>query len=147
MKKIYTFFALLLLCAVTAVAQTTIYSQGTQVTSTDGLLDGNKYVIRVSGGSYITESNSQYVAPNTTQNSITSAAVFTFKAIYGQLLGNTHRQCHRHILDSYRRECRRLDVLFQQQQFCGTIQWLLHQPFEWRHAWMDWYYRTAALQR
>ena len=80
MKKIYTFFALLLLCAVTAVAQTTIYSQGTQVTSTDGLLDGNKYVIRVSGGSYITESNSQYVAPNTTQNSITSAAVFTFKA-------------------------------------------------------------------
>ena len=79
MKKIYTFFALLLLCAVTAVAQTTIYSQGTQVTSTDGLLDGNKYVIRVSGGSYITESNSQYVAPNT-QNSITSAAVFTFKA-------------------------------------------------------------------
>ena len=79
MKKIYTFFALLLLCAVTAVAQTTVYSQGTQVTSTDGLLDGNKYVIRVSGVSYITESNSQYVAPNT-QNSITSAAVFTFKA-------------------------------------------------------------------
>ena len=48
-----------------------------QVTSVYDLVDGGKYVIRVNGGSYITENNSQYVAPNA-QNEITDNAIFTF---------------------------------------------------------------------
>ena len=76
MKKITTLFTLLLLCAVTAMAQ----KQGTQVTSTASLKDGVRYVFRIgTTGSYITESGTQYVAPNTA-NTITDNALFTLKA-------------------------------------------------------------------
>lgn len=56
---------------------TTINSQGSQVTSADGLVDGGSYVIRVTNASYITESETSYVAPNA-QNSISAQAIFTF---------------------------------------------------------------------
>ena len=82
MKKI-----LLLLCAllgtVGAMATvTSVLTQGTKVTSAAGLVDGNSYVFRVNGGSYITESGTQYVAPNA-QNSITAEAVFTLSDLGG----------------------------------------------------------------
>ena len=58
------------------------YLQGTQVTSAAGIVDGNKYVIRVNSGSYLTEGSGQYTAPNT-QNAITTNAVFTFHSSDG----------------------------------------------------------------
>lgn len=76
MRKITSLFALLLMFAVSAMAQT--YVQGAQVTSAAQLVDGGQYVFRVNGGSYITESSTgtTYVAPNA-QNSITAEAIFT----------------------------------------------------------------------
>lgn len=75
---------LLLLCALLTLGVsgawatiTTSFLQGLQVTTSDGIVDGGKYVIRVSGASYITENGTQYEAPNT-QNTLTANAVFTF---------------------------------------------------------------------
>ena len=76
---------LLLLCTLLAsvgvgnlwATVTTGYALGSKVTSAAGIVDGNKYVIRVNSGSYITEATSQYEAPNS-QNAITANAVFTF---------------------------------------------------------------------
>lgn len=79
-KKISVLLALLTLCIGGAWATVTpTYFQGSQVTTASGLVDGNKYVLRVTGGSYITEANSRYEAPQA-QNTITAAAVFTFHA-------------------------------------------------------------------
>ena len=77
MKRISTILTMLLMVCMGAWAID--YVQGTQVTSADGIADGGKYVIRVNGGSYITESGTQYVAP-IVQNSLTTNAVFTFHA-------------------------------------------------------------------
>ncbi|MBQ8968432.1 MAG: hypothetical protein IJ064_01680 [Bacteroidaceae bacterium] len=70
---------LFLLCSLlfsVAGAWATITMQNTaQVTGTGGFVDGKLYAVRVNGGSYITESGEQYVAPNT-QNAITDEALY-----------------------------------------------------------------------
>ena len=78
MRKILSLFSLLLLFGIgTAMAETIVAYN--QVTSASDIMDGGQYVIRVNGGSYITESGTQYVAPST-QNTVTDNAIFTFHA-------------------------------------------------------------------
>ena len=78
MKK-FLFLLCSLLTAVGAWATTAVTSYNlTQVTGPEGLVDGKLYVVRVNGGSYITEGESQYVAPNG-QNAVTPEAIFRFK--------------------------------------------------------------------
>ena len=78
MKK-FLFLLCSLLTTVGAWAMTTVTSYNlTQVTGSEGLADGKLYVVRVNGGSYITEAESQYVAPNG-QNVVTPEAIFRFQ--------------------------------------------------------------------
>ncbi len=50
---------------------------GRVITASSQLVSGNTYVVRVSGGSYITDTGSDYKAPDS-QNSITDAAIYYF---------------------------------------------------------------------
>ena len=50
---------------------------GRVITASSQLVSGNTYVVRVSGGSYFTDTGSSYSAPNS-QNSITDAAIYYF---------------------------------------------------------------------
>ena len=77
MKKILLIITALMATIGVWATPVSIISQGRQVTSSDGLMNNGIYVIRVNGGSYITESGSDYAAPNA-QNSITDNALFTF---------------------------------------------------------------------
>ena len=77
MRKILLIICTLMAAIGAWATPVSIISQGRQVTSSDGLMDNGIYVIRVGGGSYITESGSDYAAPNA-QNSITDNALFTF---------------------------------------------------------------------
>lgn len=77
MKKILLILTALMATIGVWATPVSIISQGSQVTSSDGLMNNGIYVIRVNGGSYITESGSDYAAPNS-QNSITDNALFTF---------------------------------------------------------------------
>lgn len=76
MKKFLFLICSLLLTTAGAWAKTTSTQYATaQVTSTEQFSPEKLYAFRVTGGSYITESDGQYVAPNA-QNAITEEAIF-----------------------------------------------------------------------
>ena len=81
MKKLF-----LLLCTLLATVgawATEITTQKTTlITSELAIESGKYYAFRVNGGSFITESEGQYVAPNA-QNSITDAALYTLTSTDG----------------------------------------------------------------
>ena len=77
MKKFLFLLCSLLFSVVGAWATTPgTLSSTKQITAADQFADGKLYAVRVNGGSYITESEGQYVAPNT-QNSITDEALYS----------------------------------------------------------------------
>ena len=76
MKKFLFLLCSLLFSVVGAWATTPTTLRSTvQVTSADQFADGKLYAVRVNGGSFITESDGQYVAPNA-QNAITDEALY-----------------------------------------------------------------------